>query len=220
MANTMLRVAAGFAIGAFFAAFVPLAMAQSPATTGTVSATPAPSGKPRSDAAASGSYYIEFRAAQIGTYGHSYVVYGRLGPSGQPADRHYTDLHPMGNYAIMAIGHLLPVPANTAWDPEVLKLPISSSFRRRLSAAEYQKLLAAVRRAQANKQPYWNAISNNCNHYVATLAQAIGMRTPSDLEFSYSFIPSLRDLNPQHVEKSATRQKAPTARATDAPPRT
>lgn len=211
MKSIVQRLAVGIAVCAL-GAFASAAMAQAPATTGA--ASPKPNAAP-----AQGSYYIEFRAAQIGAYGHSYVMYGRLGGNGQPADRHYTDLHPMGNYAIMAIGHLLPVPANTTWDPDVLKLPVSSSFRRKLNAAEYQKLLAAIHRAQANKQPYWNALSNNCNHYIATLAQAIGMRTPSDLELSYSFVPSLRDLNPQAQIAKPESRKTPTASgaATDQP---
>ena len=69
------------------------------------------------------SYYIEFRVARIGAYGHSYVAYGRLNANGQPAEHRYADLHPTGNYALIAIGHVLPVPANTKWDPEVLTLP-------------------------------------------------------------------------------------------------
>jgi hypothetical protein len=140
-------------------------------------------------------YYIEFRVAQIGTYGHSYVAYGRLNGRGQPADSHYADLHPMGNYAVMMIGHILPVPANTEWDPDVLKLPIASSYRHNLNAAEYRKLLAALQRARANKQRTWNAVSNNCNHFVAELAKAVGLRAPSDFQLSYSFVPALRELN-------------------------
>jgi hypothetical protein len=93
-----------------------------------------------------------------------------------------------------------------------LKLPIATSYRRKLNAVEYQKLLAAVRQAKANKQPYWNALSNNCNHFVAELARAIGMRAPTDFQVSYAFIPSLRELNegPQGT-KPETRPKAPTA---------
>jgi hypothetical protein len=185
MKDSMLRTLLALVVCAFGSMFASVSMAQAPATTATLPAT----------TSATGAYYIEFRVAQIGAYGHSYVAYGRLNGRGQPAEAHYADLHPMGNYAIMAIGHILPVPANTVWDPDVLKLPVSSSYRRKLSAAEYQKLLAAVRVAKANKQPYWNAISNNCNHFVAGLAQAIGMRTPSDLVVSYAFVPALRDLN-------------------------
>src|SRR5229473_1185570 len=143
-------------------------------------AQPAPAGESAREAYAKttialpAGYYVEFRVAQIGLYGHSYVAYGRLDGRGQPADFHYADLHPMGNYAVMAIGHLVPVPANTEWDPDVLKLPVASLYRRNLNGAEYQKLLAGLQRARANKQPTWDAITNNCNHFVAQLAMAVG----------------------------------------------
>jgi len=172
----------------------------------------------RSPVALSGSYYIEFRVAEIGTYGHSYVAYGRLNARGKPADAHYADLHPMGNYLVMAVGHVLPVPANTVWDPEVLKLPVASSYFRVLNAAEYAKLQAALRRARANKQPYWNALTNNCNHFVAELAQAIGLRAPSDLQLSYAFVPSLRELNePGGQARPVAKRQAPAAARTPAP---
>jgi hypothetical protein len=209
MKNLMLRFALASLVCAASLTFSPASMAQGSSTTGVLpAATPGQA-----------AYYIEFRAAQIGTYGHSYVAYGRLNGRGQPADAHYADLHPMGNYAIMAIGHILPVPANTTWDPDVLKLPVSSSYRRKLSAAEYRKLLAAVRVAKANKQPYWNAISNNCNHFVAQLAQAIGMKTPSDLVFSYAFVPALRDLNEGSAAlRPSARTKSSARHGTPAPP--
>ncbi len=155
-----------------------------------------PADKPRPSSTQSATpYYVEFRVATIGTYGHSYVKYGRLNASGQPADARYTDLHPRGNYALMAIGHLLPVPANTQWDPEVLTLPVAASYRRKLTAAQYGKLLAAIQRSKADKERYWNAVSNNCNHYVGELARAIGLKTPGTFQVSYAFIPALRELN-------------------------
>jgi hypothetical protein len=183
---------------------------------------PALAQAPAEQAAASGGYYIEFRVAQIGAYGHSYVAYGRLNGAGKPASAQYADLHPRGNYAVMALGHVLPVPANTVWDPDVLKLPVASSYRRKLSAADYQKLLAAVKRANANKNPYWNAISNNCNHYVAELARAIGLRAPNDFQVSYSFVPALRELNEgQQAARPEARpdaaRKKPAAAGTSAP---
>src|SRR5262245_61906852 len=114
-----------------------MAAAVSVASVATVSAQDTPAAtKPQPVTAGSGApYYIEFRVATIGAYGHSYVKYGRLGANGQPADARYTDLHPVGNYALMAIGHLVPVPANTKWDPGVLALPVASSYRRKLTAA-------------------------------------------------------------------------------------
>src|SRR3954462_8794895 len=84
-----------------------------------------PAAKPAKPAEkSSGGYFIEFRAARIGIYGHSYVAYGRLARFENPDPTPYEDRPPMGNYAIRALGHLVPVPANTEWDPEVLALPI------------------------------------------------------------------------------------------------
>jgi hypothetical protein len=137
-----------------------------------------------------GRHYVEFRVATIGAYGHSYAVYGVEG-----GKQNYADLHPMGGYAVMALGHVLPVPANTQWDPDVLKLPIASRYRRQLGADQYRKLLAAVQAAKANKAPYWNAVTNNCNHFIGQLAQAIGLRVPGQFQVSYSFVPALKELN-------------------------
>ena len=156
-----------------------------------------------------GAYYIEFRVAQIGAYGHSYVAYGRLNAQGRPAEFRYADLHPIGNYALMALGHLVPVPATTKWDPDDEKQPVSASWQRKLTAAEYNKLLAAVQRSRVNANPTWNAVANNCNHYVADLAKAIGLRAPSDFQVSYTFIPALRDLNdPAKKKRTSAMQPA------------
>jgi hypothetical protein len=171
-------------------------------------------------AASPNGYYIEFRVAQIGTYGHSYVAYGRLNARGQPADYHYADLHPMGNYAVMMLGHVLPVRANTEWDPDVLKLPIASSYRRNLNAAEYRKLLAALQRAHANKQRTWNAVSNNCNHFVAELAKAVGLRAPNDFQLSYMFVPALRELNEPGSSAAKTSKGNRTPASAEQQPRT
>src|SRR3954454_14740338 len=114
---------------------------------------------------------------------------------GKPVDAHYADLHPMGNYLIMAVGHVLPVPANTGWGPDVLKLPVGSSYMRPLDAAHYARLQVALKEAQAQRQPYWNAVTNNCNHFVGELAQAIGLRVPPDFQVSYLFVPALRRMN-------------------------
>jgi len=169
----------------------PAARAEKQPSFATASAV----GEQRLAATSADRYYIDFRVAQIGAYGHSYVAYGRLNVRGKPADAHYADLHPMGNYLIMAVGHVLPVPANTVWDPDVLKLPVASSYMRPLNAAQYARLQIALKEAQAHRQPYWNAITNNCNHFVGELAQAVGLRVPPDFQVSYSFVPSLRRMN-------------------------
>lgn len=186
------------AIGAALALFMTIAVVAGPtpirAQTAEAPASAAQS--PHSPAhnaqnsQAGGGYFVEFRAAEIGAYGHSYAVYGNIG-----GRQNYADLHPMGNYAVMALGHVLPVPANTQWDPDVLKLPVSSRFRRNLNAEQYRRLLAAVSAAKANKAPYWNAVTNNCNHFIGQLAQAIGLKVPAEFQLSYAFVPALKELN-------------------------
>jgi hypothetical protein len=175
---------------------------------------PSPNAAPEastSTPAVAASHYIEFRVAAIGAYGHSYIAYGRLNGKGQPVETRYADLHPTGNYALMALGHIVPVPANTQWDPDVLKLPISSSYRRKLNATEYRNLLAAIQRFRANKQPYWNAVAYNCNNFVADMAVAIGLKAPSPLLASYAFIPALRDMNQGSHSEATPARRAPSA---------
>ena len=176
-------------------------------TSSTEQAVPSlPAAKPAKPAEkSSGGYFIEFRAARIGIYGHSYVAYGRLDRFGNPDTITYADRHPMGNYAIMALGHFVPVPANTEWDPEVLDLPIAHKYRVKLNETQYSNLLAAVKRADENRS-YWNAVTNNCNHYVGQLAEAIGLRVPGAFHMSMGFIPDLQEMN----EAAAPSMSSPT----------
>ena len=176
-------------------------------TSSTEQAVPSlPAAKPAKPAEkSSGGYFIEFRAARIGIYGHSYVAYGRLDRFGNPETTNYADRHPMGNYAIMALGHFVPVPANTEWDPEVLDLPIAHKYRVNLNDSQYKNLLVAVKRANENKS-YWNAVTNNCNHYVGQLAEAVGLRVPGAFHLSMGFIPDLQEMN----EAGAPPMAAPT----------
>jgi hypothetical protein len=164
--------------------------------SGPAAAVPAPkTAKPaRPSPKSSGDYFIEFRAAKIGGYGHSYVAYGRLDRRGNPENTSYADLHPRGNYAVMALGHFIPVPANTEWDPEVLTLPVSYKYRVKLNEGQYNSLLGALERHKANPR-YWNALTYNCNHFVGELAEAVGLRVPGRFNLSTGFIPELQELN-------------------------
>jgi hypothetical protein len=159
------------------------------------------SAEPAAAAVRQPHYFVEFRVGTIGTYGHSYAVYG----SGSRV--RYADLHPMGNYALMAMGHILPVPANTEWDPRVLDLPIASRYRVELTAAQYNRLLAAVAKAKANKSPTWNAITNNCNHFIGELAEAIGLKVPGSFQVSYAFVPAMKQLNADTQRDGAATSK-------------
>src|SRR6186713_1798401 len=179
-----------------------------PTATAPAAAAPAKPAKPVRPVPAAGGYYIEFRAARIGFYGHSYVAYGRLDRQGNAETTTYADLHPVGNYAVMAIGHFVPVPANTEWDPEVLDLPIAHKYRVKLNDTQYNNLLAALKRVNANRA-YWNAVTNNCNHYVGQLAEAIGLRVPAQFHMSIGFIPDLQEMNEAAAPAMADSERPP-----------
>ena len=192
---------------------------QPSASPATASASPAPTSKPSPRRANSSAAYIEFRVAQIGVYGHSYVAYGRLDARGNPATTHYADLHPVGGYGAMALGHIIPVPANTEWNPEVLTLPVAHKYRVNLNEAQFKKLQAALEVANARKARHWNAFLNNCNHFVGELAQAIGLRVPTQFHMSYGFVPDLQQINESSpaAKPAATRQASKRANATALP---
>lgn len=183
------------------------------ARTRTAAVTPAAG-------ATSAAYYIEFRAAEMGLYGHSYIAYGRLGPVGRPLTVDYADFHPAGGELGLAVGHLVPVVAGMTPDRDVLALPLTSAYRRRITAAEYRTLTAAVARARATPS-VWNALAYNCNSFVGEMAQAIGLKSPSPLLFANAFVPALRDLNETAApvrEPAAVKPRVP-ARASRLPPR-
>ncbi len=154
-------------------------------------------------------YYVEFRTGQIGLYGHSYAAYGRLDARGNPASAEYADLHPMGNYGMMALGHFVPVPANMEWNPEVLKLPISHRYRRNLTAEQYKNLTATVERLRAGEKRYWNAVANNCNHFIGKLAESIGLKVQMQFHLSYGFVEDLRVINETGAPAAQAEQRPP-----------
>ncbi|MGO4839016.1 hypothetical protein AB4144_42900, partial [Rhizobiaceae sp. 2RAB30] len=63
--------------------------------------------KPRSEVAAAKSpqtkgkrYFVEFRSRYALSYGHSYVVFGRLSPSGKMINPEVAGLHPASDSVI------------------------------------------------------------------------------------------------------------------------
>jgi hypothetical protein len=83
-------------------------------------------------------------------------------------------------------------------------------IRVQLNDSQYKNLLAALERAKSSTR-YWNAFTNNCNHFVGELAKAVGLRVPSTpgLTLSTGFIPELQEINtgsaPPYVPDSEDR---------------
>jgi hypothetical protein len=139
-------------------------------------------------------YYIEFRVAVNGAYGHSYVAYGRLDSLGRPATAAYADIHPTGDLPSMVLGHFFPMEAATIPEKDTLGYRIARRFRRPLTATEYGRLNAVVAHIRAARHS-WSVLAYNCNDFVADVARAVGMQTPTTFSLPYDFIPALQAIN-------------------------
>jgi hypothetical protein len=146
-------------------------------------------------------YYVEFRVAENGVYGHSYIAYGRLNAQGQPATAAYADIHPTGDFPSMVLGHFIPMEAATKPEKDTPDRRIVSRFRRPLTAAEYHHLNAVIARTRAAGHA-WSILAYNCNDFVADVARGLGMQTPITLSLPYEFIPTLRQMN-EHMLRTA-----------------
>ena len=139
-------------------------------------------------------YYVEFRVAVNGVYGHSYIAYGRLDSLGRPATAAYADIHPTGDLPSMVLGHFFPMHAATIPVKDTLGYKIARRFRRPLTAPEYGRLNAVI--AQIRAAPHsWSVLAYNCNDFVADVARAVGLQTPTTLTLPYDFIPALQAIN-------------------------
>lgn len=141
-------------------------------------------------------YFIEFRSRYALTYGHSYVVFGRLGANGQMMSPEVAGLAPAtDNPFPYVLGHFIPVPAETGEsDGDLQEEYRSASWRVMLTDGEYQKVVAHIRALKARSK-VWLASVSNCNAFVADIARSMGYKTPSIYLRPQQFITRLRELN-------------------------
>ena len=146
------------------------------------SKTPGPKKKPISAARQSGPiryYFIEFRARLAESYGHAYLVHGRVDEKGLIIRSEVAGLHPFGESVLpWLIGHIIPVPAETgASDGDLEEMYISARYRVLLSEAAYNDIAAYIKKQQANN-PLWHAGLNNCVGFLKDVASYMGLKTP------------------------------------------
>ena len=98
----IVAVAIGFDLGA------------ASAQTGTPQIARPASSKSPVVTSGSGQYYFEFRSRQAWDYGHTFVVFGRVGEA--PSKHNVAGLSPKGDDPSMwVMGHYVPVPSDTGW---------------------------------------------------------------------------------------------------------
>jgi hypothetical protein len=111
-------------------------------------------------------YYVEFRVAVDGVYGHSYIAYGHLDSLGRTATATYADIHPTGDSLSALLGHFFPMEAATIPEKDTLGYKIARRFRRPLTAVEYDRLNLVISHIRAARHS-WSVLAYNCNDFVA-----------------------------------------------------
>jgi hypothetical protein len=162
-------------------------------TSGTARATnaAAPAAEQKADTSL---YYIDFRVAQDGVVGHTYIAHGRLGSNGRPASVQYVDYHPEGGFGGYLAGFIAPITPVMQPAKETLASKVIDSYRLTLSAKDYRKLTKLLAEIRASRRP-WTAFGYNCNDLLADAARALGLSAPMTNIAPYQFIPTLRSMN-------------------------
>lgn len=148
------------------------------------------------DASQSKGYFIEFRSRYALSYGHTYVVFGRSTKDGEMINPQVAGLHPASTSEFpYVLGHFVPVKSETGWsDGDLEEQYRSASWRVMLSEAEYDQVVANIRKLQASS-PVWQAAVYNCNAFVADIARSMGYKTPAIQNRPQQFVTKLREMN-------------------------
>ncbi len=147
-----------------------------------------------------GQYYFEFRSRQAWDYGHTFVVFGRVGEP--PSKKNVAGLSPKGDDPQMwLMGHYVPVPSDTGWtDGDLEDQYITSRYRVLVSKEQYDRTVAYIRQLQA-KSTTWSVELYNCNAFVADIAKFMGLKVPaSSWIYPKVFVSNMRKINTGHPE--------------------
>ena len=148
----------------------------------------------------SGQYYFEFRSRQAWDYGHTFVVFGRVGEP--PRKSNVAGLSPKGDDPQMwLMGHYVPVPSDTGWtDGDLEDRYITARYRVLVSKEQYDRTVAYIRNLQA-KSTTWSVELYNCNAFVADIANFMGLKAPSSSWiYPKVFVTNMRKINTGHPE--------------------
>ncbi|HEX2257175.1 MAG TPA: hypothetical protein VHG92_10855 [Afifellaceae bacterium] len=172
---------------------------------------------PRSTAARSTQdsdkrHFIEFRSRYALSYGHAYVIFGRLNARGEMVNPEVAGLAPKSDApSVYVAGHFLPVASSTGWtDGDLEDEYMTANWRVMLTEAEYDKVVADIRKLQASA-PAWHAALYNCNAFVGDIARSMGYRAPFHWLRPRQYITRLREMNggPDAIGVTRSTDRAP-----------
>ena len=224
--NLKIRRGFGVLLGLYALAFsaglqLPAATAQEAAAPAEASAQPQkpaprpktvkPANARKAAQRADGRHYIEFRSRHALSYGHTFVMFGRLNARGEIATKEVAGLHPKGDGPeLFTLGHAVFVPAETGpSDGDLEDEYMSARYRIELTEAEYNRVLAHIRYKQANS-PLWHAALYNCNLWTGEIAQFMGLKTPHHWLRPLEVVNGFKELNGgrQHAAPAAAYSSA------------
>jgi hypothetical protein len=161
-------------------------------------ATAAPIGTAPKSAAK--RYFVEFRSRSALSYGHTFLVHGKLNANGQVgkvSKDQVAGLHPATDSSIpWMIGHVIPVVSEQGWsDGDNEDEYITAAYRITMTEPEYARVSAYIRDHQKNS-PLWHAVLYNCNAWVGDVAKFMGLKSPGNtLLMPEDYIETLAKLN-------------------------
>lgn len=143
------------------------------------------------------SHYVEFRSRTAASYGHSFVLFGKLGTGGKFASVQVAGLHPKGDDpAVYMQGHVVPVPSETgASDGDLDEQYMTARFCVVLNEPDYNRIVGFIRRLQV-RETEWHAPTKNCNYFIGEIASELGMiAPPTPVLYPETYVNAIRDMN-------------------------
>lgn len=163
-----------------------------------------------------GKHFVEFRSRYALSYGHTFLVHGRLNQKGEVGElsaKNVAGFHPAGaGSELWMVGHLVPVPAETGpSDGDLEEEYVSARYRVLLSEGEYNRVAEHIKAKQVDSAP-WHAALYNCNAWIGQVASYMGLKAPSShWLLPADYINEMRRLNtePQLAEASGAPPASP-----------
>ncbi len=145
-------------------------------------------------------YFVEFRSRSALSYGHTFLVHGKLNANGQigrVTAAQVAGLHPATESTVpWMIGHLIPVVSETgASDGDTEDEYTTAAYKITLTEQEYARVSAYIRNHQKNS-PLWHAVLYNCNAWVGDVAKFMGLKAPSKtMSYPEEYITAMAAMN-------------------------
>ena len=146
---------------------------------------------PQRPGSAKGPYYVDFRARTAASWGHAFVWFGKTSERAVEV----AGLTPAGDTLPYILGHLMWVPSETAasygdLDPEYL----TASYRVYLNEPDAKRVFAYIKKLQASS-PVWNAETTNCNAFIGSIAEFMGLKVPHRWHRPENYVNNLKAMN-------------------------